>query len=97
MTGLGLGLASGSYVLDSDGGGGGGDRNHHHHHGHDQVPCDLALMTALESDTHSNVLSAPTLLTADNTEATIVVGRKPAVRGIGGLQCGPAGADLQQR
>jgi general secretion pathway protein D len=38
------------------------------------VPCDLALMTALESDTHSNVLSAPTLLTADNEEAMIVVG-----------------------
>ena len=38
------------------------------------VPCDIALMTALETDTHSNVLSAPTLLTADNEEATIVVG-----------------------
>ncbi|HZO81055.1 MAG TPA: type II secretion system secretin GspD [Candidatus Binataceae bacterium] len=39
------------------------------------VPCDVALMTALESDTHSNVLSAPTLLTADNEEAMIVVGQ----------------------
>jgi general secretion pathway protein D len=39
------------------------------------APCDLALMTALESDTHSNVLSAPTLLTADNEEAMIVVGQ----------------------
>jgi general secretion pathway protein D len=39
------------------------------------VPCDLALMTALNQDTHSNVLSAPTLLTADNEEATIVVGQ----------------------
>jgi general secretion pathway protein D len=39
------------------------------------VPCDLALITALEQDTHSNVLSAPTLLTADNEEATIVVGQ----------------------
>lgn len=38
------------------------------------VPCEIALMTALQSDTHSNVLSAPTLLTADNEEATIVVG-----------------------
>jgi general secretion pathway protein D len=38
------------------------------------VPCDVALITALESDTHSNVLSAPTLLTADNEEAEIVVG-----------------------
>lgn len=39
------------------------------------VPCDIALITALETDTHSNVLSAPTLLTADNEEATIVVGQ----------------------
>ena len=39
------------------------------------VPCDIALMTALQTDTHSNVLSAPTLLTADNEEATIVVGQ----------------------
>jgi general secretion pathway protein D len=38
------------------------------------VPCDVALITAMESDTHANVLSAPTLLTANNTEATIVVG-----------------------
>jgi general secretion pathway protein D len=39
------------------------------------APCDVALMTALQSDTHSNVLSAPTLLTADNEEAMIVVGQ----------------------
>jgi general secretion pathway protein D len=39
------------------------------------VPCEVALMTALDQDTHSNVLSAPTLLTADNEEATIVVGQ----------------------
>ena len=39
------------------------------------VPCDLALITAIETDTHSNVLSAPTLLTTDNEEATIVVGQ----------------------
>jgi general secretion pathway protein D len=38
------------------------------------IPCDLALITALQSDTHSNVLSAPTLLTSDNEEAMIVVG-----------------------
>ena len=38
------------------------------------VPCDVALINALESDVHSNVLSAPTLLTTDNEEATIVVG-----------------------
>ena len=39
------------------------------------VPCDIALITAIETDTHSNVLSAPTLLTTDNQEATIVVGQ----------------------
>lgn len=39
------------------------------------VPCDIALMTALETDTHADVLSAPTLLTADNEEAMIVVGQ----------------------
>jgi general secretion pathway protein D len=38
------------------------------------APCDLALIVALDQDQHSNVLSAPTLLTADNEEATIVVG-----------------------
>jgi general secretion pathway protein D len=38
------------------------------------VPCDVALIHALQADTHSNVLSAPTLLTADNEEASIVVG-----------------------
>ena len=32
-------------------------------------------MTALQTDSHSNVLSAPTLLTADNEEAMIVVGQ----------------------
>jgi general secretion pathway protein D len=40
-----------------------------------KVPCDVALMNALETDTHANVLSAPTLLTADNEEAMIVVGQ----------------------
>ncbi len=39
------------------------------------VPCDIALITAIETDTHSNVLSAPTVLTTDNEEATIVVGQ----------------------
>ncbi len=39
------------------------------------APCDIALLTALSQDTHSNVLSAPTLLTTDNNEATIVVGQ----------------------
>ncbi len=40
-----------------------------------EIPCDAALITALETDTHANVLSAPTLLTADNEEAMIVVGQ----------------------
>src|SRR5260370_21250949 len=39
------------------------------------VPCDVALMTAVETDTRANVRSAPTLLTADNEEAMIVVGQ----------------------
>src|SRR6185437_12760193 len=39
------------------------------------VPCDVALMTALQTDTHDNVLSAPTLLTADNEEASFPLHR----------------------
>jgi general secretion pathway protein D len=39
------------------------------------APCDVALLLALETDSHTDVLSAPTLLTADNTEAMIVVGQ----------------------
>ena len=39
------------------------------------IPCDVALIMALETDTHADVLSAPTLLTADNEEAMIVVGQ----------------------
>jgi general secretion pathway protein D len=80
LTGLGIGLSSGSNctvpgaligsavntVSSATTAGAGGAVT---------VPCDIALMTALESDTHSNVLSAPTLLTADNEEATIVVGQ----------------------
>ena len=38
------------------------------------IPCDVALIIALETDTHADVLSAPTLLTADNEEAMIVIG-----------------------
>jgi general secretion pathway protein D len=79
LTGLGIGLASGSQCTVSTalsaatgvasaatGGTVPSTRT---------VPCDVALMTALETDTHSNVLSAPTLLTADNEEAMIVVGQ----------------------
>jgi general secretion pathway protein D len=70
LTGLGLGLASGSQcsipVSSSDGTTGTTTST---------APCDVALMTALQTDTHSNVLSAPTLLTADNEEAMIVVGQ----------------------
>ena len=39
------------------------------------LPCDSLLLLALETDTHANVLSAPTLLTADNEEAMIVIGQ----------------------
>jgi len=38
------------------------------------LPCDAVLLMALETDTHADVLSAPTLLTADNEEAMIVIG-----------------------
>jgi general secretion pathway protein D len=75
LTGLGLGLASGSQcnipaslastALSAVSG----------TSGTVTVPCDIALMTALATDVHSNVLSAPTLLTADNEEAMIVVGQ----------------------
>jgi general secretion pathway protein D len=73
LSGLGIGLASGancsipSSVAASSSSSGSGTTV--------TAPCDLVLMTALQSDTHSNVLSAPTLLTADNEEAMIVVGQ----------------------
>ena len=77
LTGLGIGLASGSMcnvpvavaaaATAATTGGTTGSTV--------QVPCDVALMTALETDTHANVLSAPTLLTADNEEAMIIVGQ----------------------
>ena len=79
MSGLGIGLASGSLcnipaaavsTLTGNGGGGGSLSTPSTM----SVPCDVALLTALQEDTHSNVLSAPTLLTTDNNEATIVVG-----------------------
>ena len=35
-----------------------------------------ALLTALESDTESNILSTPSLLTLDNEEASILVGQE---------------------
>jgi general secretion pathway protein D len=40
-----------------------------------QVPAHTVLLTALEADTDVNVLSAPNLVTTDNEEAEIVVGR----------------------
>jgi general secretion pathway protein D len=76
LTGLGIGLASGSKCTISTAvtaatsiASGGTTPSTA------TVPCDVALMTALETDTHDNVLSAPTLLTADNEEAMIVVGQ----------------------
>ena len=74
LSGLGLGLASNSLctipaaVASLNPGGTPGASTI-------SVPCDIALLTALETDTHTNVLSAPTLLTADNEEAMIVVGQ----------------------
>lgn len=74
LTGLGLGLASKAMcsipgaVAQTVGGTAGTATSVN-------VPCDIALITALETDTHANVLSAPTLLTADNEEAMIVVGQ----------------------
>ncbi|MDO8432022.1 MAG: type II secretion system secretin GspD [Candidatus Binatus sp.] len=71
LSGLGLGLASGSLctipsAVAATAGATAGTVS---------VPCDIALLTALETDTHTNILSAPTLLTADNEEAMIVVGQ----------------------
>ncbi|MGB8412987.1 MAG: type II secretion system secretin GspD [Candidatus Binatus sp.] len=42
--------------------------------GNVSLPCDAVMLMALETDTHADVLSAPTLLTSDNEEAMIVVG-----------------------
>jgi general secretion pathway protein D len=41
----------------------------------DVVPAHTVLLTALQTDTDLNVLSAPNLITTDNEEAEIVVGR----------------------
>ncbi len=72
LTGLGLGLASGSNCSIPVSG---ASTTTGTTTGTVTAPCDIALMTALQTDTHSNVLSAPTLLTADNEEAMIVVGQ----------------------
>ena len=81
ITGLGVGLASGSKCSLPSGLAGsvgstatGATTASVTSTGSVMVPCELALITALDQDTHSNILSAPTLLTADNEEATIVVG-----------------------
>ena len=80
ITGLGIGLASGSScslpgnLLNSVASAVTGSTTSSTTTGTTTVPCEVALMTALDLDTHSNILSAPTLLTADNEEAEIVVG-----------------------
>jgi general secretion pathway protein D len=76
LTGLGIGLASGSNcsIPASVAGSVASAVTSTTTGGAISAPCDIALLTALETDTHSNVLSAPTLLTADNEEAMIVVG-----------------------
>jgi general secretion pathway protein D len=43
--------------------------------GGDEVPAHTLLLTALEADADLNVLSAPNMVTTDNEEAEIVVGR----------------------
>jgi len=48
-------------------------------------------MTALETDQHTNVLSAPTLLTADNEEAMIVVGQNVPFVGSSSANAGLPG------
>ena len=40
-----------------------------------EIPAHQVLLTALEADTDLNVLSAPNLVTTDNVEAEMVVGR----------------------
>ena len=40
-----------------------------------EVPAQVALFTALQSDSDVNILSAPTILTSDNQEAEILVGQ----------------------
>jgi general secretion pathway protein D len=60
------------------------------------VPCDFALMTALEVDSHANVLSAPTLLTADNEEAMIVVGENVPFVGSAAANAGLPGQIFNQ-
>ncbi len=72
LSGLSLGLASGSTCsvpVTSSSSSGSSSTSYI------KVPCDIALINALQGDTHSNVLSAPTLLTADNEEAMIIVGQ----------------------
>jgi len=39
------------------------------------VPAQIALLTAAQTDTNVNILSAPNILTTDNLEAEIVVGQ----------------------
>jgi general secretion pathway protein D len=77
LTGLGIGLASGSTcsIPVAVAAAATGTTTGTTTSGSITVPCDVALMTALETDTHSNVLSAPSLLTADNEEAMIIIGQ----------------------
>ena len=80
VTGLGLGLASNTTctlsaaALAAASAASGSTTTSSTTTGNLKIPCDIALIMALETDTHADVLSAPTLLTADNEEAMIVVG-----------------------
>ncbi len=80
VTGLGLGLASNTTctisaaALAAAQAASGGTTTTTTATGNLTLPCDAVLLLALETDTHADVLSAPTLLTSDNEEAMIVVG-----------------------
>jgi general secretion pathway protein D len=87
LTGLGLGLASGSKCSIPSSSSTTGSTSS----AAVTVPCDIALMTALQTDTHSNVLSAPTLLTANNHEANIVVGQNLPLVGSASANAGLPG------
>jgi general secretion pathway protein D len=56
------------------------------------MPCDIAMITALEQDSQSDIISAPTILTADNEEATIVVGQNLPFLSSASMNAGMPGA-----
>lgn len=64
------------------------------------VPAQVALLSAAQSDTNANILSAPNVLTTDNQEAEIVVGQNVpfvASRAAGALDLGNTFAQVDRR